>query len=154
MYTYYVRRDWMAWEYKHSMEEEVDAKSIWALYSDVSSWPAWDKGIGKIELDGDFRKGAKGTITLSGQGPLHYVLLDVTPNSGFSDETDILDLGLKVRFVHSIEDLHNGKTRITHKVYITGKNVETMGPKIGPLITDGIPEAMESLVKIAKKGSK
>ena len=66
------------WEYEHSIEGNVSTSALWGMYSDVSTWPEWDKGIEKIGLDGEFREGTSGTIKPVGQDHLPFRLTKVT----------------------------------------------------------------------------
>ena len=135
------------WTYKHSIESDASPESIWPLYSDVPAWPRWDQGLEWVTLSGPFAAGSTGSLKVPGQDPLPFKVLDVRPREGFSDETYIP--GLAIRFDHSLEVTATGKTRITHRVIITGADADEMGPQLGPQITADVPEAMESLAHLA-----
>ncbi len=139
------------WEYSHSVEADVSKRAVWKLYSDVSSWPSWDKGIEQISLDSEFMEGMGGMIKSEGQNELPYRLTEVSAESAFSDEMEIPGAGVTIRFEHTIEDLGHGRIKITHHVVIFGPNADSLGPQIGPGITSSIPETMESLVKLAQQ---
>jgi hypothetical protein len=68
------------WEYEHSIEGEVSRSALWGLYSDVTTWPEWDKGIERIRLDGEFSEGACGAIKPVGQDQLRLRVRKVTDN--------------------------------------------------------------------------
>ena len=68
---------------------------------------------------------------------------------GFSDESYVP--GLAIRFDHSLERMAAGKTRITHRVIITGPAADDLGSDLGPQITADVPEAMESLAHLAQQ---
>ena len=140
------------WEYSHSVEADVSKSVVWKLYSDVSTWPGWDKGIERISLDGEFKEGTVGMIKPKGQDELPYRLTEVSAKSAFSDEMEILSAEVTIRFEHTLEDLEHGRIKITHHVVIFGPNADSLGPQIGPGITGDIPENMESLVKLAQRG--
>ena len=136
------------WTYEHSIETDASPESIWPLYSDVPAWPRWDQGLEWVTLSGPFAAGSTGSLKVPGQDPLPFKVLDVRPREGFSDETYIP--GLAIRFDHSLEVTATGKTRITHRVIITGAAAEKLGPQLGPQITSDVPEAMESLARLAQ----
>jgi hypothetical protein len=135
------------WTYEHSIETKASPESIWPLYRDVPAWPRWDQGLEWVTLDGPFAAGSTGSLKVPGQDPLPFTILDVRPLEGFSDETYIP--GLAIRFDHSLERTSSGKTRITHRVSITGPDAAEAGPHLGPQITADVPEAMESLAGLA-----
>jgi hypothetical protein len=135
------------WTYEHSIETDASPESIWPLYAEVPSWPRWDQGLEWVTLNGPFAAGSTGSLKVPGQDPLPFKVLDVRPRVGFSDETYIL--GLAIRFDHSLELTARGKTLITHRVIISGAAAEELGPQLGPQITSDVPEAMESLARLA-----
>jgi polyketide cyclase/dehydrase/lipid transport protein len=135
------------WTYEHSIETDATPDAIWPLYTDVPAWPRWDQGLEWVMLNGPFAAGSTGSLKVPGQDPLPFTLLDVRPLAGFSDETYIP--GLAIRFDHSLAPTSTGKTRITHRVIITGAAAEELGPQLGPRITADVPEAMESLAHLA-----
>jgi hypothetical protein len=135
------------WTYEHSIETDASPESIWPLYSDVPGWPRWDQGLEWVTLSGSFAAGSTGSLKVPGQDPLPFKVLDVRPREGFSDETYIP--GLAIRFDHLLELTATGKTRITHRVIITGAAAEELGPQLGLQITSDVPEAVESLARLA-----
>ncbi len=96
------------WEFEHSEEGVASRSALWALYSDVMTWPEWDKGIEWIRLDGEFREGASGTIKPVGQDQLPFRLTKVTVGGGFSDETEIPGAGVTIGFKHTSNRLAKG----------------------------------------------
>jgi len=138
------------WEFEHTEEGESTKRALWALYSDVKTWPEWDKGIEWISLDGEFREGTSGTIKPAGQDQLPFRLTSVTVDGGFSDETEIPGAGVTIGFKHTIESTGRGRCRITHRVSISGPGAESLAPEIGPGMAEGIPETMRSLLKMAQ----
>ena len=137
------------WQYEHSIETDAIPASIWHLYSDVSTWPGWDAGIAEIAIDGPFAAGTTGTMTPAGQTSLAFRIVEAEPELGFADETEIPDAGIVLRFTHRIATLPDGRTRLTHSVAMSGPGAEALGPRMGPGITDGIPQAMATLAQQA-----
>ena len=137
------------WTYEHSIETDASPESIWPLYTDVPAWPRWDQGLEWVTLTGPFAAGSTGSLKVPGQDPLPFKVLEVRPMEGFSDETYIP--GLAIRFDHSLERMAAGKTRITHRVIITGPAADDLGSDLGPQITADVPEAMASLAHLAQQ---
>lgn len=139
------------WEYEHSIEGKVSRSALWDLYSDVTTWPEWDKGIERIRLDGEFREGTSGTIKPVGQDQLPFRLTKVTVDDGFSDETEIPGAGVTIGFKHTLESVGEGRCRITHRVSIFGPGAGSIAPTIGPEMVKGIPDTMQSLLRMAQR---
>ncbi|HVS05606.1 MAG TPA: SRPBCC family protein [Candidatus Dormibacteraeota bacterium] len=142
-----AQEDLKMWTYEHSIETGASPESIWPLYADVPAWPRWDQGLEWVTLNGPFAGGSTGNLKVPGQDPLPFKVLEVRPLQSFSDETYIP--GLAIRFDHFLEPTNTGKTRITHRVIITGPAADEAGPNLGPQITADVPEAMESLARLA-----
>ncbi|WP_138494403.1 SRPBCC family protein [Paenibacillus pinistramenti] len=136
------------WQFEHSLTTTAKAETIWGLYSDITTWTEWDKGIVSASLEGHFVQGTKGLLQPEGQEPLPFELVEVHPQRGFSDITDIPGAGIQVQFTHLLEE-SNGTTKVTHQVKITGPNAEQLGPKFGAHMVEGIPQTMEGLTKLA-----
>jgi len=135
------------WTYDHSIETDASPQSIWPLYADVPAWPRWDQGLEWVTLDGPFTAGTTGSLKVPDQDPLAFKLVEVRPLQGFSDETYIP--GLVITFDHTLAPTASGRTRITHRVTITGSAAERVAPDLGPQITADVPQAMESLARLA-----
>jgi polyketide cyclase/dehydrase/lipid transport protein len=136
------------WKYEHTIETDARPTEIWRLYSDVSTWSTWDQGIERVELDGPFQVGSTGRMKPAGQETLPFRLVQVEENRVFADETEVA--GVVLRFTHSIDALDDGRTRLTHRVSITGPAAEQVAPGLGPAVTAGIPTTMATLVGMAK----
>ncbi|KRE99885.1 hypothetical protein ASG89_27575 [Paenibacillus sp. Soil766] len=136
------------WKFEHTITTLAKAETIWNLYSDISTWVEWDKGIVHASLEGAFVTGTRGLLQPEGQDRLIFELKEVNPLHGFSDVTDIPDAGIQIHFTHRLKETAEGTT-VTHEVTITGPNAEHLGPVIGAGMVEGIPLTMEGLVTLA-----
>jgi hypothetical protein len=136
------------WEFEHTITTKAKAETIWRLYSDISSWVEWDKGIEYASLEGPFAAGTKGSLQPVGQERLPFELIHVEALRGFSDLTEIPDAGIQIHFSHRLQEGIEG-TSVTHKVTITGSNAAFLGPQIGVGMAEGIPHSIEGLVRLA-----
>lgn len=130
--------------FTHSVETIAGVDAIWPLYAEVERWLEWDRGLDAIELDGPFVAGATGTITPAGMPTLPFRLTRVVAGRAFDDETPFE--GHVLRFLHDLEPLPGGGTRITHAVEIEGPAADAIGPNV----TGDTPEAMAALVALAE----
>ena len=136
------------WQFEHTVTTTARVETIWKLYSDISSWVEWDKGIEYASLEGAFTTGTRGLLQPEGQERLAFELTEVEPLHGFSDVTDIPDAGIQIQFTHHMQQMAKG-TRITHQVTIIGPNADHLGPQIGADMAQGIPHTMERLIALA-----
>ncbi|MFF2077211.1 SRPBCC family protein [Kitasatospora sp. NPDC058162] len=135
------------WEYEHSLVADVTPEAVWALYRDPESWLRWDHGLAAIALHGPFEVGTKGVLTPKGQDELPFTLTEVEPDRRFADETAVN--GLVLHFIHTLEPQEDGRTRITHRVEITGPAAPDLAPHVGPAVTAGIPATLTRLADLA-----
>ncbi len=133
------------WTYEHSVESQADRDAVFALFSDVATWPEWNAGVERMELDGPFVADTAGTMVVPGQEPMAFRLIWVEEGRGFEDETAVPSAGVVVRVRHSLEPLSDGGTRITYRCVIDGPAADEVGPGLGPVITADFPEVMAAL---------
>jgi polyketide cyclase/dehydrase/lipid transport protein len=132
--------------YTHSIETDVPAEAIWALYEDVTTWPSWDAEAELITRDGPFETGSTGTMKFKGQEPLGYRLAHVDENRCFVDETPVGEL--TVRVSHELQPTPDGRLKVTYRAEIDGPQDEAQ--RVGPMITSDFPATMASLIERAK----
>ncbi len=138
------------WTYEHTIETSADRNAIFASFKDVSTWPEWNPGVERIDLDGRFVSGTTGTMFMPGQEALRFRLVWVGDAEGFEDETEIAEAGVVVRVRHTLEALRDRGTRITYSAIIDGPAADEVGPSIGPAITADFPEVMAALAARAE----
>jgi hypothetical protein len=127
------------WSYEHSIETTVAPERIWAVWSDVPGWAAWNPDIDRIAIDGPFAAGSE--IAMDA---VRLRLADVRENEGFVDEAVLGDT--TVRTVHRLDRLGDGRVRVTYRTEISGPD----GGELGPAITADFPETMAALVARAQ----
>ena len=140
------------WTYIHEKECSINIDRLWDLYSNVENWKLWDEDIKTISLDGEFKVGTKGVMTMDGQGPMNFSLTVVEPKKCFIDETLIEPLNVTIVVGHFIEQKTNDRFYIRHSVIIKGENADMVAEKIGESFTVDIPKSMERLIKLSSKG--
>jgi len=138
-------------EYEHSLESDVSAEAVWALYADPSTWPSWDAGVERMELDGPLAAGTTGRFTPTGGDPLPFTVVYAEPGRGFTDEFAFP--GAVLRGTHTLTPLPDGRTRITHRMELTGDRAEQMAPELMPGLTDDIPLTVAALAASAQDAS-
>ncbi len=134
------------WTYEYTINTSASIESIWNLYSDVTTWPSWDRANEYTTIDGPFRTGATGEMKFIGQDPLKYSLVEVRPKQFFADEVDLGDF--TIRFEHHLSSKGPVVT-LTDRVIISGPAAEVVGPDLGPKITADIPDQLNAIIELA-----
>jgi hypothetical protein len=137
------------WIHEHTAETAVPRGKVWAALADIDSWTEWDTSMAEIKLDGPFAVGSTVSMTPIGQDPIRSTILEIEDGTTYADETFFG--GAVLRFSHTLTELSDGVTRITHRLEITGDEADTIGPEIGPMITADFPDAMNALIAYAGK---
>ncbi|EAK9081852.1 hypothetical protein E5868_15020, partial [Listeria monocytogenes] len=86
----------------------------WPLYEDVNKWFKWEDDLEDISLHGEFITGSNGSMKLSGQPSMDFVLVSVKAGKSFTDRTSIPNVG-DIYFIHELND-NEGKTLVRHSV--------------------------------------
>jgi len=136
------------WEYEYSADTIAAPETLWRYWSDLATWPQWNDGIEKIEMDGPFAVGTTFRMTPPGENPITLRLVDIVPGELFTDEMDAGDF--TVRTIHRLEQTVAGMTRIIYRTEITGSAAGEVGPQLGPAITADFPDVLAALVRLAE----
>jgi uncharacterized protein YndB with AHSA1/START domain len=136
------------WEYEYSVQTAADPRLLWAHWSDMASWPRWNDGIAKIEVDGPFEVGTVFRMSPPGEEPIEMRLTEIVPGESFTDEMDAGDF--VVRTVHRLVAMGDGITSLVYRTEISGPAADQVGPEIGPQITGDFPDVLAKLVTLAE----
>jgi len=139
------------WDFEHSVEAAVSRERVWALWTDIESWPDWNPGVVRAELDGPAAEGATGTVRASGGPASKLTVVAVEPERRFVTEAS--ERLMRLRFDHELNDAADGQLRITHRVEMTGLATPLMRRTIGPRLERSIPVALTNLVELARGDS-
>ena len=113
------------WTRNASIEIDAPAARLWALFTDVAGWPAWNAGIARIALHGPFRDGTVFRMQPPGMEAFDSTLRDVEPERGFTDETRFGDTVVRVR--HVIEPLASDRVRVMFRTDADGPDASEIG---------------------------
>jgi uncharacterized protein YndB with AHSA1/START domain len=137
------------WTKEVSTTSNASPETIWQIYADIPNWTDWHDEILECHIDGPFKPGSKGAMTIAGNPrPLSFVLLEVQTGVAFTDFTEIP--GANIVFAHHLERTSEG-TRITHIVTISGSAWEQMAATLGKQLERGLPQTIELLARLAEK---
>ena len=132
------------WKYEYSAEAEVTPRAVWKLWADPMSWHTWNEGAGEVEVHGPFAVGTTFTMTPPGQDEIRMTITEVVEDKAWVDLFEAP--GLAVTTYHLIEDLGEGRTKVTYRTEITGAAGDEVGPRIGPEICADFPDVVDKLL--------
>ena len=133
----------MTFEYERTVTTTASPADVWALWSDVGSWHAWDPAVQQVALEGHFAEGAAGSLVLTGGIEAPFVLEIVEPGVRFLDRLTMGDL--VIRIDHEVRAAGDG-AEVTVRTTIEGPGADD----IGPMVTNDTPIALEALTKLAE----
>ena len=141
-----------AWTHDYTVETTVPPAAVWATLRDLHSGTKIAETSDTIVLQGPFAVGTELLATPHGADfSIRGLITEVVEGETFALRAAVN--GLLVTARHTLTPLGHGGTRITHHSEITGPRAETLGPQIGPRITDDHPRAMEDLLAAAQARS-
>lgn len=132
-------------DFRHveTLQTTASPERVFALWSDTSTWAAWDPPVERVVLDGPFRVGTSGTMVMAGGIEMPFELMEITPDARY---LDVLRMGeLEISIDHVVETTEDGSL-ITVTTEITGPGAED----VGPMVTADAPKALAALVEQAE----
>jgi Polyketide cyclase / dehydrase and lipid transport len=124
----------------HSVETNATPNFAWNFWTNVANW---NDPPAQFELYGPFATGTRGITRLPGQEPLHWSVKEVTPLKSAIIEMR-LD-GASLFFEWRLEDLADGRTRLTQRVLLTGEKAALHVSQVKAVFTASLPEGMNKL---------
>lgn len=133
----------MTFEYERTVTTTASPADVWALWSDVGSWHAWDPAVQQVAFEGHFAEGAAGSMVLTGGIDVPFMLEIVEPGARFLDRLTMGDL--VIRIDHEVRAAGDG-AEVTVRTTIEGPGAAD----IGPMVTNDTPVALEALTAMAE----
>jgi hypothetical protein len=133
----------MTFEYERTVTTTASAADVWAVWSDIGTWHAWDPSIERVALEGHFAEGAAGTMGLIGGIEAPFTLEIVEPGARFLDRLTIGDLVIEIDHIVASAD---GGAEVTVRTVVEGPGADD----IGPMVTGDTPKALAALVEMAE----
>lgn len=133
----------MAFAHTETASTSASPEHVWALWSDTSTWPQWDPSVERVVLDGPFRLGTTGTMSLSGGVRAPFTLVEVSPDARYCDELVVGELSIRID--HRVEATGQG-AEITVETTVEGPGADD----VGPMVVAHAPQALRTLVELAQ----
>jgi uncharacterized protein YndB with AHSA1/START domain len=134
------------WTYEYSREGVADPEKVWQNWADVAAWPEWNLDLARAELTGPFAVGSRIVMTQldPAEDPIELRIATLEEGREFTDLAE--GPGVVVRTIHRVEDLGDGRVRVTYRTEIDG----AAGPELGPLVTHDFPEVVQAIIDRSK----
>jgi hypothetical protein len=136
------------WLSERSVEVDVAPESIWRLWSDISTWGAWEPRILTAQPDGPFAVGTTIALTHPDAPPSTIRVAEVIDGSLLTVESE-LPGGVVMKLVYRIIEWA-GHTRASLRVEIAGPGSDAVGDQLGPMVVSQFPESLDAVCRAAK----
>lgn len=130
---------------EHSIDADVSPAFAWTFRTDITTWsdpPA------TFQLDGPFAEGSRGLTLMPGQEPVAWWIRDVRHGHSFAIEIPLDQATL--RFEWHLGAVSERRTKLTHRVILTGHNMETYRKQVeigfGANLVAGLEKMAQSMV--------
>lgn len=136
------------WEKTYSkLYQDVLAKDVWSLWTDVNNWPKWHGDLEYCKIEGLFEVGNYFMLKPKGIPPVKIELIEIKEGRSFTDCTKFF--GAKMYDTHSLEETKEG-VRLTNKLVMTGPLKWLWIKLVAQKVADSVADEMDALVNLAK----
>ena len=136
--------------FAHTVRTTATPDALWAVWTDVAGWPAWDVELDSAALRGAFVDGATGRLVPKRGPAARFVLEDVEPGRAYTLVTRLPMGALRVR--RTWDDLEDD-IAVTHAVTFEGVGGRLLAGRLGPGFRRALPVALRRLCEIAEARS-
>lgn len=132
--------------FSHTVTTDASSDRVWQLWTDVTTWKDWDKGLKDAKIDEPFALGAKGQILpLSGPSS-RFEVVEYVEGQSYTFETRLPLARLIVR--RSFVSLD--PATFQHEVSFEGFLAVFWASRFGPGFRAALPPTMTSLSELAE----
>ena len=132
--------------FSYEMTTTASPEQVWALWTDVSTWKSWDRGLKDAELSAPMRRGAKGRIFPLAGPPASFTVTRFDPKRSYTFVTDLPQAKLTVRRAIT----GTSPTRFRHDVSFSGSMAEMFAKQLGPGFRKALPPTMRIIAALAE----
>ena len=136
-------------EFSHTLSTSAHPDAVWRLWTDVSTWKDWDKGLKDAELSGPFVKGAQGKIIPLSGPPARFDVTECDKEQGCAFETHLPFARLEVRRSFASRD----PVAFRHDVKFKGALAIVWAGLLGAGFRKALPPTMQALAECAEQMS-
>ena len=136
------------WSTRYSADTRVSPQAVWATLRDARTGVPSVNGGNTYVIHGPFAVGTELSVTPAGSDEaLTSTIVELVDGESYADRTEFNGLILTDR--HELTPRADGGTRITHELIIGGPAATTVGPDLGPRISEDYPTVMDELIAAA-----
>jgi len=128
--------------------QNIQAESIWELWTDINHWPQWHGDLEYCTLEGPFVVGNHFMLKPKGMKAVKITLTEIVKGKKFTDCTPFF--GAKMYDTHELEETSTG-LRLTNTLCVTGPLKFLWIKLVAQNVADTVPQEMETLVALAKE---
>lgn len=137
-------------DFSHERTTTANAAVIWTLWTDVTTWKDWDRGLKDARLDGVFAGGATGEIIPQSGPAAKFRVTEFVDGRSYAFETQLPFATLTVR--RSL--LSASPTVFRHEVSFEGALAWFWSGQLGPQFRAALPPTMDALAMLAEAEQK
>ena len=135
----------------HSTTTSASPEDIWNVWTNVSEWHLWDKGLQSASLEGAFKLGAPGNLVSLNSTMSHFTITEFSDQHSYTFSTALPLARLNVkRFFESASEGSGTKTRFTHEVWFGGLLGGVFAMLLGKNFMRLLPSVMEEVKRLAE----
>lgn len=132
----------------YKLETEASPEQIWAIWTDVSNWKAWDDGLTDASIEGVLELGARGIIiSLEGRRS-QFTITEFEKGNSYTFRSKLPLGALHVRRYLSEK---GGKTVFTHEVWFSGITKGIFGKAFGAKFRAMLPQVLVNIKELAEE---
>lgn len=139
--------------YANTRQTRAAPEQVWRLWSDVSTWPAWNPDVLSIAIDGPFASGTTGTMTTKAGGKHAIELESVEAGRAFELVTAAMP-GTRFAFRCEVTPAGGGGAVISQALTMRGPLGGLFGPMMGRRIAEGFGPILDGLKAAAERGER
>jgi hypothetical protein len=128
------------WSVKSDVTIKARVKDVWALWSDVGSWPIWSQDVEWSKLDGLFLVGSKGTIKPKDWPASTFTITQIEEGKNFTTESFLPKIKMNFSYKMSTEgDL----VHLIHRITVSG----LLAPILWLMLRNKMKKSLEKNIK-------
>lgn len=131
----------------HSTTTNASPDDVWSVWTNVSEWHLWDKGLQSASLEGTFKLGAVGKLVSLNGTTSRFTITEFSDQHSYTFSTALPLARLNVkRFFESF----GTETRFTHEVWFDGVLGGIFAMLLGKNFMRLLPSVMEEVKRLAE----
>jgi Polyketide cyclase / dehydrase and lipid transport len=136
--------------FSHSVQTSATPEAIWTLWSDVTTWKTWDKGLKDAQMAGTFVVGSEGQIIPLSGPPARFKIIALEQGKSYSFATSLP--GARLIVARSFVSTAPNATVFRHDVSFTGPLGWFWADRFGAGFRAALPPTMTALARLAEGG--